>query len=162
MSGISAPLEFMPEDIHTVLWSRVAEVIENGKFAVTTEIYEELVHIPGTIGDCIRNNKDNLQLEIQEENWDWQMYLTHVERMRKAYEHVISENNGNRKNTVCLNDLSIIALAKTLSLPVISSEKKLATAQDSNKRQKIPDICVLESIVHLNFNEFLRREGIKT
>jgi hypothetical protein len=80
--------------------------------------------------------------------------------MRVTYKDVISEYNGNRKNTVCLNDLSIIALAKTLRLPVISSEKKLQTAQDSRKRQKIPDICDLEAVPHMSFNEFLRKEGI--
>jgi hypothetical protein len=159
-SGLSTPLENMPEDIHKVLWSHIAKLIEDGKFAVTTEIYEELVHLPGSIGDCIRNNKENLQLEIREEEWDWQTYLMHVDRMRKTYEHVISENNSNRKNTICLNDLSLIALAKTLDLPVISSEKKLATAQDSKKRQKIPDICEAEGIAHMSFSEFLRKERI--
>jgi hypothetical protein len=33
--------------------------------------------------------------------------------------------------------LTIIALAKTLGLPVISSEKKTNIGQDSDKRQKI-------------------------
>jgi hypothetical protein len=150
----------MPEDIHTVLWSRVAQVVADGKFKVTTEIFEELEHLPGPIGTCIKQNKANLQLEIEEPDWDWQTYLAHVERMRDTYADVISENNGNRKNTVCLNDLSIIALAKTLGLPVISSEKRLATAQDSKKRQKIPDICDLEGVIHMTFNEFLRKEGI--
>lgn len=150
----------MPEDIHTVLWGRVAKEVEAGKFAVTTEIYEELVHLPGSIGICIKNNKDKMQLEIKKGTWDWQAYLGHVERMRKTYKSVISEYNGNRKNTVCLNDLSIVALAKTLGLPVISSEKKLASTQGSTKRQKIPDICDLEKVCHISFNEFLRKEGI--
>jgi hypothetical protein len=139
----------------------VAKVIESGRFAVTTEIYEELEHLPGQIGECIKKNKSNLQLEIQDRNWDWPTYVAHVQRMRTRYADVISENNGNRKGTVGLTDLSIIALARTLSLPVISSEKKLAHGQDSAKRQKIPDICDLEGVPHMNFNEFLRKEGIK-
>jgi Domain of unknown function (DUF4411) len=160
MSGLSTPLEFMPEDIHQALWTKVAKVIHSGKFAVTTEIYEELEHLPGPIGECIKANKANLVLEIEEETWDWPTYLAHIERMRITYKDVISEYNGNRKNTVCLNDLSIVALAKTLGLPVISSERKLQTAQDSRKRQKIPDICDLEAVPHMSFNEFLRKEGI--
>jgi Domain of unknown function (DUF4411) len=134
--------------------------IASGVFAVTTEIYEELEHLPGQIGECIKANKENLILEVEQETWDWPTYLDHVERMRVAYTDVISEYNGNRRNTVCLNDISIIALAKTLGLPVISSEKKLQTAQDSNKRQKIPDICDLENVPHMSFNEFLRNECI--
>jgi hypothetical protein len=152
----------MPEDIHASLWRHVGKLIESGHFAVTAEIYEELVHLPGAVGDCIRNNKDNLQFEIAEEHWDWESYLGHVERMRQAYKGVISEYNGNRKNTVGLNDISIIALGKTLSLPVISSEAKLRMQQESSKRQKIPDICDLEGVPHLSFNQFLRAEGIKT
>lgn len=151
----------MPEDIHSSLWSQVAKLVDGGKFAVTTEIYEELIHLPGTIGDCIRNNKENLQFEIEEEHWDWESYLAHVERMRESYKDVISEYNGNRRNTVGLNDISIIALGKTLGLPVISSETKLRMEQESTKRQKIPDVCDLEGVNHLTFNQFLRAEGIK-
>jgi hypothetical protein len=160
-SGFSSPLENMPEDIHTVIWSRVIECVKDGMFAVTTEIYEELEHLPGAIGTSIKESKAVLRLEIEDDEWDWITYLEHVERMRETYAEVISENNGNRKNTVSLNDISIIALAKTLGLPVISSEKKLATGQDSKKRQKIPDVCDKEGVVHISFNEFLRAEGIK-
>lgn len=151
----------MPEDIHTVLWTNVAKLVTDGKFAVTTEIYAELELLPGQIGGCIKNNKANLHLEIEDEEWDWQTYLDHVERMRIAYADVISENNGNRKNTIGFNDLSIIALAKTLGLPVVSSEKKLHGEQDSKKRQKIPDICDKEGVPHMAFNDLLRKEGIK-
>ena len=162
MSGLSTPLEFMPEDIHPSIWAGVAELIASGKFAVTVEIYEELGHLPGPIGECIKANEENLQLEIEEESWDWQSYLAHYEEMKTKYAAVISEYNGNRKNTVGLNDLTIIALAKTLKLPVISSEKKLNALQESEKRQKIPDICDKESVVHMNFNDLLRAEGIKS
>jgi hypothetical protein len=161
MSGLSTPLEHMPEDIHTVLWTEVAKLVESGKFAVTTEIYEELENLPGQIGECIKGNRQNLQLEIEDSDWDWQTYLGHVERMRTVYANVISENNGNRKNTIGLNDLSIVALAKTLGLPVVSSEKKLHADQDSLKRQKIPDICDKEGVQHMSFNDLLRKEGIK-
>jgi hypothetical protein len=159
--GISAPLEFMPEDIHPSIWAGVAALVAAGTFAVTTEIYEELTHLPGPIGDCIRANQENLQLEIEEESWDWQTYLAHYEEMKIKYETVISEYNGNRKNTVGLNDLTIIALAKTLNLPVISSEKKLNAMQESEKRQKIPDICDKEDVPHMSFNDLLRAEGIR-
>lgn len=161
MSGLSTPLEYMPEDIHTALWAQVAKLIIDGKFAVTTEIYEELEHLPGPIGECVKKNKGNLQLEVQDDGWDWELYIGHVERMRVAYADVISENNGNRKGTVGFNDLSIIALAKTLGLPVVSSEKKTHASQDAAKRQKIPDICYSEGVLHMSFNELLRKEGIK-
>jgi hypothetical protein len=151
----------MPEDIHTALWSSVAKLIEGGKFAVTTEIFEELEHLPGLIGDCVKKNKATLHLEIEDQEWDWETYLGHIERMRGTYAGVISKNNGNRKNTIGFNDLSIIAFAKTLGLPVISSEKKLHGEQDSKKRQKIPDICDREDVLHMTFNDLLRKEGIK-
>jgi hypothetical protein len=160
-SGLSTPLENMPEDIHETMWAKVAEVVAGGAFAVTVEIYEELKHLPGSIGDCIKGNEDAIQMEIEEESWDWQTYLGHYEDMKARHEAVISEYNGNRKGTIGLNDLTIIALAKTLGLPVISSEKKANVGQESDKRQKIPDICDKEGVTHLNFNDLLRAEGIR-
>jgi hypothetical protein len=161
MSGVSAPLEFMPEDIHSSIWSSVAGLVTSGKFAVTTEIYEELCHLPGPFGECIKANETSIQLEVEEDSWDWQTYLAHYEDLKTKYTSVISEYNGNRKNTVGLKDLTIIALAKTLKLPVVSSEKRLNALQDSEKRQKIPDICDKEGIEHMSFNDLLRAEGIR-
>ena len=80
-SGFSSPLEFVPEDIHSVLWGKISGLIANGKFAVNAEIYEELMRLPGAIGECICAHKDNLQLEIEEEGHRVS-YLGHVERMK--------------------------------------------------------------------------------
>jgi Domain of unknown function (DUF4411) len=133
-SGLSSPLEFMPEDIHPTIWGKITDLISQSKFAVTAEIYDELKRLPGSIGECINAHKMALQLEVEDDDWDWQTYLGHYEEMKVKYESVISEYNGNRKNTVGLNDITIIALAKTLDLPVISSEKKTSIDQDSVKR----------------------------
>lgn len=157
-SGLSNPLEFMPEDIHSILWARIVDVIVAGKFAVTKEIYEELVYLPGSIGECVKNNCAALQLEVGENDWDWNTYLEHVGRIRVTYKSVISEYNGNRKGTVGLNDISIIALAKTLALPVVSMEK--ISFQSSPTKMRIPQVCQFESVMHLDFNQFLRTEGI--
>lgn len=159
-SGLSTPLEFMPEDIHPTIWAKIAELVTAGQFASTVEIYEELKHLPGPIGDCLTANAANIQMEI-EENWDWTTYLNHYEEMKVRHQAVISEYNGNRKGTIGLNDLTIVALAKTLGLPVVSSEKKTSVDQDSSKRQKIPDICAKEGVDHLSFNDLLRAEGIR-
>jgi hypothetical protein len=56
----------MPEDIHTSIWAGVAGLVDDEKFAVTTEIYEELSHLVGPIGECIRKNKDILQYELED------------------------------------------------------------------------------------------------
>ena len=58
MSGISNPLETMPADIHTSFWSLVRKFLVSGKVAVTKEKYEEMVHIPGPVGDEIRKNEE--------------------------------------------------------------------------------------------------------
>jgi hypothetical protein len=60
---------------------------------------------------------------------------------------------------VGLKDVSIIALAKTLKLPLVHMEKP-NTHQPSQKRMRIPDVCDKEGVKHLTFNEFLRAEGI--
>lgn len=74
---------------------------------------------------------------------------------------MISEYNGNRKGTIGLKDLTIIALAKTLDT-CSRSEKKTNIDQASDKRQKIPDICGQEGVVHMSFNELLRAEEIRS
>lgn len=157
-SGLSNPLEGMPEDVHTTLWRLVAERIEIGKFAVTKEIYDELCHLQGPIGDCIRINCDAMQLEVGEEHWDWGSYLNIVDDMRIRYKDFISEYNDFRKGTVGLVDVSIVALAKTIGLPVVSMEA--ASHIPSDKKMRIPAVCAAEGVQHLTFTQLLRAEGI--
>jgi hypothetical protein len=148
----------MPEDIHVTLWARVSDVLLAGSFSATTEIYDELTNIPGAIGGHINGNPDLIKLEVGDEAWDWKSYLGHVERLRKVHRNYISEYNANRKGTVGLNDVSIIAMGLATKLPVISMEKMLP---NGSKCRRIPNICDMEKVEHLNFSEFLRREGIK-
>lgn len=159
MSGISTPLERMPSDIHQSLWAKIEAILASGEIAVTPEIFEEMIHIPGSVGDCIRSNEKNLVLEVGQGDWDWLAYTQHVNALQIQYEAIISEFCGGRKNTICLNDVSIIALGKTLSLPVVSMEAKLG--QPSPTKKRIPEVCGLEGIDHYDFSEFLRKEGIK-
>lgn len=157
-SGISSPLVDLPEDIFPSVWVPIRALITSRAFAVTTEIYEELKRIEGGVGDCIRNHKDCLVFEVGDESWPYVDYINHSIRMQSEYDQFISERNGNRKGTIGVNDLSIIALAKTLGLPVVSMEKRKPT--DAKIRRAIPDICDLESVKHLTFNELLRAEKL--
>lgn len=158
-SGLSNPLETMPEDIHESLWRQIRERIEGGMIAVTAEIYEEMTHIPGITGDCIRGNEPALVLEVGEEEWDWHAYVNETTRMQDDYRQYISDFNGGSKGTVCLKDISIIALAKTLRLPVVSMES-LVRDHNSSKR-RIPNICNMDGVVHKTFSEFCRLENLK-
>lgn len=157
-SGLSNPLEHMPEDIHVTLWQKVSDVILAGSFAATTEIYDELVHIRGGVGAHLNDNPDLIRLEVGDENWDWQSYLEHADRLRVDHKSYISEYNGNRKGTVGLNDVSIIAMGLAMKLPVVSMEKKLPNGA---KCRRIPNLCDAEKIDHLDFSDFLRKEGIR-
>jgi hypothetical protein len=158
-SGISNPLESMPEDIHESAWVRIKQCIEVGMFAVTTEIFGEMTHIMGSVGECIRNNKNSMVLEIGEGEWDWATYIAEATRMQDDYKTFISEFNNGRKGTVCLNDISIIALAKTLNLPLVSME--VFVNDRGSMKRRIPDICKQEGIAHMPFSGFCRQEGLK-
>jgi hypothetical protein len=92
------------------------------------------------------------------DDWDWGTYITNVNSMEDSHHAYISEYCGGSRKTVCLNDISIIALAKTLGLPVVSMEERVTAG--SNKLH-IPDVCDLEGVEHLGFNEFLRNEKLK-
>ena len=157
-SGLTTPLERLPMDIYPSIWNQVTPLITSGSIGVTFEIYEEMCLIAGPIGDLIRQNKDKLVLEIGENGWDWSSYIEISTTLQQKYESVISEFSGNRKNTIGLNDLSIIALGMTMSLPVVSMESPVG--QVSPKRKRIPEVCDLEGIIHYTFNDLLRKEGI--
>ena len=155
-SGLSHPHETMPEDIHDSMWNSIKRFIADGNIAVNTEIFDEMVHIDGGLGDFIASTKATIVLEVGGQ-WDWNSYLGHTTRMQNDYRRYISEFNGGSKRTVGLNDISIIALAKTLNLPLVSMESRVRDP-NSNKR-RIPDICDMERVSHLTFIEFLRTEG---
>jgi hypothetical protein len=158
-SGISNPLETMPEDIHESAWKKIKERIVEGDFAVTTEIYDEMVHIVGTVGEVIKASQEALVLEVGEGEWDYHTYISEVTRMQTDYAEFISENNNGRSGTVGLNDISIIALAKTLGLPLVHMES--AVNNEASKKRRIPDICQLEGIVEMPFSSYCRKEGLK-
>ncbi len=160
-SGLSNPLETTPEDIHASLWIRVISVIEGDGVAVTQEIYDEMKRFPeGTVADCIGRNKNALVMDVGQDTWDWESYTNHIARCRKQYERHISEYSGGSSKTICMNDMTIICLAKTLNLPVVSQEALVREVNGASKR-RIPNICRSEGVTHMRFNDFLRRENIR-
>ena len=157
-SGFSTPLERMPDDIYQPIWEMVIGVLETGAVAVTREIYEEMEgSLRGVVGTFIDAHRDLLVLEIGDATWNWQSYRPTLDAMTKAHRAFIAEYS-NRAGNVGLNDLSIIALAKVLDVPLVGMEAK--SGPDAKTKRKIPDVCLIEEVVYLDFNEFLRREGL--
>lgn len=158
-SGISNPVMDMPETIYISLWTQVVELIHAHIFCWNGEIAEELGSIFGMAGDALNSCNGECCLEVGVGEWQWEEYLELVEDWRQKYRDYISEYNGGRKNTISLNDLSIVALAKILGRPVVSMEKR-NRQMPSSKKLRIPDLCDLEEVKHLSFNEFLMAEGV--
>src|ERR1035437_2760427 len=101
-SGISNPLESMPEDIHESMWSEFkTKCLESGIIAVTAEIYEEMECIPGSVGVCIKDHKAEMLQEVGGDGWDWNSYIDHTNRMQDTYKDFISELIGGSTKTVC-------------------------------------------------------------
>jgi hypothetical protein len=149
----------MPEDValYGPVWECVITAIEAGKIAVTAEIYEELCHITGDVGDCIRDNKESLLMELDDPSWGPLQYIANFDQMRKNQAEWIAEYSmKSPARTITSPDLTGIALAKTLALPLIHMESSAAT---SPKHKRIPDICALEGVLSYSFNDFLRLEG---
>ena len=157
-SGLSHPYEEIPEDIHPSLWERVRNTVLAGHVAVTREIFDEMIHINGGLGGYLNANKALVLYEIAQENCNWQAYTRHAARMQTDHQAYIREFCGGSPKTVCLNDISIIALAKTLDVPVLSMGKPV---ERNARKRHIPDICVAEGVPHLNFNDFCRGEGFR-
>ncbi len=162
-SGITNPLEQMPEDIHVAIWSGVSRLLTGGVFAVTTEIYDEMTRIPGSVGASISGSKRAMVLEVGDSSWDWPAYIDASRMLHERYEPYVSEWHGGMARTVGLNDLSIVALAIALRLPLVSMEVPVLQAghNPSTNKRRIPDICTAERVEHLSFNDLLRREGIR-
>jgi Domain of unknown function (DUF4411) len=157
-SAISNPLESMPEDVHVSFWVNFKiKVLPSGIIAVTQEIYDEMEHIPGSVGQSIKINKSNILMEVGED-WDWGAYIDHCNKMEDDHRDMISEFTGGSKKTIGLTDISIIALAKTLKIPVVSMEKEVTS---QSKKMHIPDVCKKQKVDHMNFSEFCRRENMK-
>ena len=158
-SGISNPLESVPIDIHGSLWDWLLDFFEAGSVAVTTEIFEEMILLPNGVGERIKATKDSFVLEVGEPTWDWQDYIANSNRMQDTYHDFISEFTGGSSKTICLNDLSIVALAKTMDLPLVNMEAFVP--EGSPNKRRIPNICIYEGVLPLTFNQFLRKEGFK-
>lgn len=160
-SGFSTPHEQLPEDIDVFrpTWDCVIKCIEGGHIGVTAEVYKEMCHITGDVGQCIKDCKAKLLMEVNDPSWDGHTYIKHFNRMTKVHAEWIAEYAfKNPSKTVGLNDMTAVALAKTLGLPLVSME---SSAGDSLKHKRIPDICGLENVLHHDFNAFLRIEGAR-
>lgn len=158
-SGFSNPIQDVPEDIHVTLWDRLCDLVRAGHFATTQEVYDELTHIPGKVGECIKDHKAELVLEIGAGDWHWQDYIAHNNAIRPKWQPWI-EGTGGSKASLSPADFSVIILAKTLALPVVSMEIPCGTLIGTKSR-KIPDVCLSEQIVHMTFNDLLRAEGLR-
>jgi Domain of unknown function (DUF4411) len=158
MSGLITPIQGMPEDIHVSLWGQICDRVKAGIFATTAEVYDELTHIPGDVGQCIQDHEAQIKLEIGSGDWDFAVYLAHFDHYHSKYEPFINGTGGS-KMSLSMPDFSICVLRKTLALPVVSMETPCAHNPGTMSR-KIPDVCAAESVVRMTFNYLLRAEGI--
>lgn len=95
-SGLSNPWVELPEDIYSPLWKQIFDALAGGCFCCNVEIFTEMVAIDGALGECVKDHSDSIVLEIGNGDWNWKVYLEHIERMRSAYGQFISEYNGGR------------------------------------------------------------------
>ena len=158
-SGLMNPFVSIPDDVHASLWVAVKKMLDSGDGAVTKEIFDEMVSFNNDIGKHVGNCKDAVLFEVGVGQWDWPSYIAHNVRMQTAHAQWIAEYINN-PNSICLNDLTIIALAKTLNVPVLSMEYRAPDTPEC-KRRKIPNICDKEGIKHLDFTAFCRGEKYK-
>jgi hypothetical protein len=149
----------MPQDIHGALWRRVEQQIVLGHVAVTSEIYDEMLYLEVPLGNCVKSNKGALVLEVNDPSWNWTGYAAEFRALQAGHRTFISEYNGGSPKTICLNDLSIVALAKTLQLPLVCME--VSVGRNSQSKRRIPDVCALEKVQPMTFSDFLRAEGIR-
>ncbi len=158
-SALSNPLQAMPPDIHKSMWAAIVGQIEGGIIAVTSEIYSELLAFDVDMpNNCIADNRKKLLLEVGHASWEWASYARLLSHLLDKYHDYLSENQNNSRKTICKNDLTTIALAKSLVLPMVSMENKIAPR--AIQKLRIPDVCEREQVEHMWFNDFLRNEKL--
>ncbi len=157
-SGLSNPYVNMPEAVYPTVWNPIYSLIQSNLLCWNEEIDAELQLIQGKLHSVLKNASKQCCYKIDDTTWAWQSYLNTYKTWDAKYYAYISEYNNNRKNTIGKNDISIVALSKTLNLPLISMEVPVSV--DAKKRLHIPDLCSKEGIKHLTFNELLIAEKI--
>jgi hypothetical protein len=158
MSGFSNPIQSLPDDIHVSLWTQICDRVRRGDFATTTEVYEELTHITGTVGQCLKDHMAEIRLEVGSGDWSHELYISNFQKLHPKYQKFITGTGGS-KASLSMADFSIVVLGKTLALPVVSME--IACGHNLHTKScKIPDVCMAEGVLHMTFNDFLRSEGI--
>ena len=157
-SGLSNPYANMPEAEYPTVWKSIYPLIQSNLLCWNEEIDAELQLIQGKLHSVLKNARKQCCYKIGDTTWSWQSYLNTYTTWNTKYRDYISEYNNNRANTIGKNDISIVALSKTLDLPLISMEVPVSSG--AKKRLHIPDLCSKEGIRHLTFNELLIAEKI--
>ena len=81
----------LSDEVFASVWDQVIERFCGGVIGVTKEIYDEMLHIPGRLGECVKQNKGNLLMELNDKSWNWQLYVDHGTRMLVDHKNFISE-----------------------------------------------------------------------
>lgn len=158
-SGLSKPFIDLPQHVFPTLWQKVGECIANDCFCWNDDIAEQFERLVEPLQSLLKNRERTCRFRDNDVSWPYDKYIALVSEWQTAYKQYISEFNDNRKDTIGLTDLSIVALAKTLTLPVVSMERPNSN-QPSEKKIRIPELCEREKIKHLTFVEFLEAENI--
>jgi len=111
------------------------------------------------VGQCLKDHMAEIRLEVGSGRWNYNDYIGNFKALHPRYEKFIAGTGGS-KASLSMADFSIVILAKTLALPVISMETACAHNLHT-KSCKIPDVCAAEGVLHMTFNDFLRSEGIR-
>lgn len=158
-SGVSKPWLELPVRVFPTLWLKVWDRIENDCFCWNDEIAQEIDRLDDPLRKKLKSREHVCRFRNDSTLWPYGNYSNLILEWERKYSQYIQENHGNRTGTIGRADLSIVALAKTLTLPIVSMERP-NTSSPSKTKIRIPELCKRENITHLNFVEFLEAEGV--
>ena len=157
-SGLSKPIQDMPPHRHKRLWNCIKQSIGNGVFATTEEVFEEeMLLLPDGIGAYMADNRSSIVLDFGDPYVNWNDYVITANEMQILYRESTQRTLQGRTDTVGIKDISVVALAKVLNLPLVSEAALIHDTSQTYKR-KIPNVCAEYSVKHLSFNEFIDAE----
>mgnify|MGYP002784171201 CR=1 FL=1 len=132
---------YYPPDVFPGLWDRISELVEDGRIIATEEVLVEL-----------EKGDDDLHKWALAQK---QMFVPLDEDVQNAATAILAAHPLVSKNALGpIADPFVIALAQVRGCTVISGE----VWTNSTVKTKIPNVCAVLGVNHINFLEFIREQ----
>lgn len=132
---------YRPRNFPT-FWGRLEEMIEDGRFKISSEVYEELKKKDDDVFGWCKTHKDAIFVDIDDEVQDRVIELM---RLYPRLVDTVKNKSG--------GDPFVIAIA-SCGKPIDA-----VVTEENPGGMRIPDVCYSEGVPWVNLADFIEKEG---